>query len=155
MADFIKKGAMGLAVALGLCVFPIPAKADITELQPLRFGEWIVTNNDTVQTVTVNTDGSYNNSAGLIMLQAPQQGIYRIDGLPPFAIIMGFDIVMTEPMTGAGNSFTMDSFQTTADPVDGSGETTLSLGATARSSGNGQPYPDTTYNGELTIDIDM
>jgi len=155
MADFIKNTAMGLALAFGLALSSAPAKANITEVQPLRFGEWIVANNDTEQTVTINTDGSYTNSAGLIMIQNPQHGIYRIDSLPPFAIIMGFDIVMTEPMTGLSNSFTMDNFQTSADPVDGNGETTLRLGATARSSGDGQPYPDATYNGELTIDIYM
>jgi hypothetical protein len=136
--------------------FIATAQAQVIELQQLQFGEWVVTDNATEQTVTVNTDGSSSNSSGLIMLQSPQEGVYRIEGLLPFSTIIGFDIVMTEPMDGPGvPTFSMDSFQTSADPVDGNGETILRLGATARTTGDGQGYPDGTYNGELTIDINL
>jgi len=137
-------------------VFISVANAQVIELQQLQFGEWVVTDNATQQTVTVNPDGSSSYSSGLIMLQSPQHGIYRIEGLPPFSTIIGFDIVMTQAMDGPGApTFSMDSFQTSADPVDGNGETILRLGATARTTGDGQGYPDGTYDGELTIDIDL
>lgn len=132
----------------------IPARADITENQALYFGEWVITDNDGVHSITVNTDGSYGNSPELIVITPPEEGIYDVDGLPPNAVINGVTVLMTDPLRlGGGETFSMDNFDTIAPDADPAGETTVTLGARARTSGNGAGYADGRYNGTLTIEL--
>lgn len=135
---------------------PLPALADINELQPLNLGRWVVTRNTSQFHITVNTDGSYSNSTQLIMIEPPQQGIYQVTDLPPFTPISSVTVSVFTPLAGDGQSFTLDNFQAIAPPAtDGAGETTITLGLRARTSGNGNGYSDTTYNGTLQIDINL
>ncbi len=132
------------------------AMADMSEMQPLNFGRWIVIENNTPSQVTVQTNGSYSNSPQLIMLEPPQQGIYQVTDLPPFAQIIGIDVTMVQPMQGGvGEEFTLDNFQVISPNADGAGMTTLTLGGRAQTSGSGNNYEDSTYNGTLEIDIHL
>lgn len=142
--------------ALALCLAGAsPVRADISVIQALDFGEWVVTNNAAPRSVSVATDGSYNHAPQLIMLNPPQEGIYLIDGLPPGGTINSIDVTMIQPMQHGGQSFTMDNFDTVAADPDIDGETTLTLGARASTGGGGGGYPDGTYNGQLLITINF
>jgi hypothetical protein len=146
-------------VLLSLAVFTVmgaaPAWSQITESQRLNFGEWLVTNNNASHSVTVETNGTYSNSPSLVMLTPPQQGIYQVQGLPNGAVINSVTVLMTQPMEGPGSEdFVMDNFTTVApNPVGGN--TTITLGARARTSGNGNSYGDGSYTGELTLEINL
>jgi hypothetical protein len=131
--------------------------ADIDEVQQLRFGTWSITNNSSVHSITVNTDGSYSaDTPLLVMISPPQEGIYSVDGLPPNTSFPSVDVTMTQPMTGTGGpDFIVDDFTTFMPDSNGAGETTLTLGATAKTSGTNQGYEDDTYEGELNIDINL
>ncbi len=139
---------------LGSILFTVasPAYSDITELQKLRFGEFIVTNNSTQQGITVNVDGSFGFSSIFLNIEDPQPGIYEIDGLTPNSMIT-VTASQIQPLTGAGNFFTLRSFQTLDTDTNGAGVTTITLGATAETSGNSTPYVDQTYNGIIEIQI--
>ena len=128
-------------------------RAAVIEIQPLDFGRWLVAGNNGVQNITLQTDSSYSNSAGIIMLSPPQAGIFLISGLPISQIISSVTITMTQAMSsGAGEVFTMDNFTYDAPPsTDGSGEATITIGARARTSGNGNPYANDVFNGDLEI----
>jgi len=136
--------------------FSAHAWADITEVQQLSFGKWAVTNNKAVQSITLGTNGNYTNSPSLIMIDPPTVGIYEIDGLPPFTNFPGVQVTVTQSMTGVGGAyFNVDSFSIQIPSTDGDGKTTLTLGATAKTSGNGQGYADERYEGELNIDLNL
>lgn len=147
---------MGMVAVASVFFSSAPARADINELQPLNLGRWVVTRNNTQYHITVNTDGSYSNSSQLIMLDPPQPGIYQINDLTPSSPINSVTATVLTPLSGDGQSFALDNFQVLAPPAtDGAGEATVTLGLRARTSGNGQGYSDTTYNGTLQIDIHL
>jgi hypothetical protein len=131
------------------------ALAAITEIQPLDFGQWAITNNTGFKTITVNPNGSFSNSTGLVnIVRPPQQGIYRVDGLPPFTAVASVNVTMIDPMQGGNQDFTLESFQVVYDPTtNSSGEVNITLGATAKTTGTGVPYDDAVYNGTLQLDI--
>lgn len=134
---------------------PLPALADINELQPLNLGRWVVTRNTSQFHITVNTDGSYSNSTQLIMIEPPQQGIYQVTDLPPFTPISSVSFTLVAPMSYGGQSVTLDNFQYLIPTTDGAGETQLTVGMRARTSGNSQGYEDGQYSGTLEVDINL
>ncbi|MGZ9109228.1 MAG: hypothetical protein ACXW4B_10470 [Micavibrio sp.] len=146
----------GFFLALTSIIHISAAQAAVTEIQALDFGEWVVAGNDAVDNITVQTDGSFASSPGLIMLSPPQEGIFLFDGLPPSSVINSVDVTMTQPMTmGGGEVFTLDNFTTIAPDTDPAGETTITLGARARTSGNSNPYGNGLFTGQLEIDINF
>lgn len=130
------------------------AHADISVLQKLRFGELIITDNDTCHTITVNPNGSFGHSDAIIKITDPQPGIYQIDDLIPNSVIH-VNVTQIQPLSGGNNFFTLKDFQVIHTNSDASGLTTVTLGATAETSGNGLPYDSRTYNGTLQIEINF
>lgn len=130
------------------------AHADIIEIQPFDFGEWAITNNTSQNYITVGPNGSVSHSPSLINInQTPQHGIYRVDGLPPFSTINSINVTELTPLQGGNQAFSMSNFQVIFTPVNSSGETTINLGATARTNASGVGYDDATYTGTLQFDI--
>lgn len=130
-----------------------PAHAALNVFQNLNLGRWAITSNSTVNSITVMPDGSYSSMGNVIMLEPPRQGVYDIDGLTAFVPITSISVTVVQNMVGGGQQFTMGDFQTTHTPVNGSGETRVFLGLTAQTSGNGTAYPDSAYNGILSIEL--
>ncbi len=90
------------------------------------------------------------------MLSPPSPGVYSVTGLPPFATILSVVVVMSQPLEApAAESFTMDNFQSIIPDANGAGNTTLTLGARANTSGNGNGYNDATYGGVLDVTINF
>lgn len=139
-----------MLLALGMAS---PASAQHSVLQALNFGEWVITKNNTPQTATIQTNGSNSHSSAMIMLTPPQPGIYLITDLPINMTIQSVDVTMMTPMQSMGQSFSIDNFTTelSSSNTGPTGETTLTLGATATSSANGALYPDSTYSGDVMI----
>lgn len=134
------------------------AWAGITVVQPLHFGDYIVKRNDAVYTITVNTGGTSNfDPAGFIEINPlAQPGIYDIDSLPPNTAIISVVITQTIPLSGSGENFQMNTFQETHPAsTDVSGVARIRVGGNADTSGNGNPYVDQTYNGQLQIQINF
>lgn len=130
------------------------ARADMTELQPMNLGRWVITKNDTNYSIIINTDGSYSNASQLLMLEPPQPGIYRIEDLPKSTPIASVTATVFDPLDGSGQSFLLDNFQVLAPAsTNGDGEATVTVGLRVRTSGNGQGYSDNVYNGALQLDI--
>ena len=148
-----KKGVLAALVCSYLGA--VPAYAAIIENQPLNFGTWAITNNTGIKFITVNPDGSFASSPGVVnILVPPTQGIYRVDSLPPFTAINSVTGTMLAPMSGGNQDFNLDTFQIIYDPVtNASGEINITLGVSAKTTGTGVPYDDATYNGTIQLDI--
>lgn len=135
---------------LTLSLLSIPSSADVISLTKLRFGKFIVAENNNKQSVTVNLDGSYNFSSSLIMIDPPQRGEYQIHDLAPNSTLH-LDVSQIQPLSATGNFFILKNFENFHTNSDNNGVANLILGATAESSGNGLPYRDQTYSGTIQI----
>ncbi len=134
----------------------VKAAAVFDEVNPLNFGKWIILGNRSVYTVTVNTNNSYSNSPGIIMLEAPEAGVYDISGLPANTAILSIDVTMVSPLSGpGGENLALDNLTATAPDTDGDGKTTLRLGGRAKTSGNGTGLGAGHYTGEVEITINL
>lgn len=156
MLKFIQFLAIGFVALLG---FSGQASAGITEVQALRFGEYIVKNNDAVYTITVNIGGVVTfDPAGFFEIAATgQDGIYDLDGMPPNMAIASVVITQITPLAGpSGPNFQMNTFQESHPATtDGSGVARIGVGANADTTGSGVPYVDQTYTGTLQIQINF
>lgn len=146
-----------------LFIFLVPAflnsreaVAGVSVVQALHFGSFVVKSNDAQYDIVVNTDGSYSfDPDGYIEISPPQEGVFDIDGLPTNSVINSVVITQTTPLSGIGGSFQMLDFQELHTNTDGLGVATITIGATARSSGSGIAYADDTYSGELLVEINF
>lgn len=149
---YLHSAALFLALFTGVTV---TAHAGVTTTQDLSFGEYMVTNNTGVKTVTINADGSSSASAGLVEITPPEEGIYIIDGLPANDVIASIDVSVSSLMADNGHVFTMDNFSTISGVTDGAGVATISLGASVHTSGTGESIRDGTYTGELDLQFNF
>lgn len=133
------------------------ARAAVNEIQALDFGKWFIGRNDGVYSVTVQTNGGYSSSPELVMLEGPPApGIYEISGLPEDSEIVSVDVTVSDPMTlGGSASLSIGAFQVIAPDTDENGVTTVTLGATVQTSGNGTSYGNGTHIGELTLEFNF
>ncbi|MCK5384947.1 MAG: DUF4402 domain-containing protein [Alphaproteobacteria bacterium] len=129
--------------------------AGVTTVQALDFGEWLSYNNDVEYEITVDTDGSYSfDSSGFVMIAAPQEGIYDIDGMTPNAAVSSVVAIQTLALTYSTGTFQMDVFQDShGSNVDGDGVLRVWIGATANTTGNSVSYNDGTYSGTVQIQV--
>lgn len=134
-----------------------PVYAGITTIQALSFGSFIVKNNNAQYDITVNTNGSYTfDAAGFIEIAPPQEGIFDLDGMTPLNSVTSVTVTQTIPLSGGGEGFQMVNLQESHTTiVNLAGEIRVTVGGTARTSGNGNPYMDQTYNGQLEIQINF
>ncbi len=134
-----------------------PATAGVTVIQEISFGSFVVKNNDAQHTITINPGGTYSFSpAGFLEILPPQQGIYDIDGLPVSTAITSVTVTQHQPLAGSGENFQIIDFQEVHPATtDGTGVARIRIGATAQSSGNGNPYADQTLNGKIDIQVNF
>ncbi|MCK5374260.1 MAG: DUF4402 domain-containing protein [Alphaproteobacteria bacterium] len=131
------------------------AQAGVTTVQAFNFGEWLSYNNDAEYEITVNTSGGYTyDPEGFVMITAPQEGIYDIDGLTPNAAVSSVVAIQILALTYSTGTFQMDVFQDShGSNVDGSGVLRVWIGATANTTGNSVSYNDGTYSGTVQIQV--
>lgn len=149
---------MNILMFLLFTVLGSHASAAVTTIQAFNMGNFIVADNSSVQTVSVTTSGIVNYSSGLIEISpTAQPGIYDIDGLPANMAIASITVTSLGPLGGptGGNQFSIGSFQTTFGSTDGAGVARIRLGATVSTTGNGNPYPDQAYTGNIQLDINF
>lgn len=144
-------------ITLLLCLGTATARADINTIQPLSFGKWVIANNRAVRSIIVSPSGTYSASSGVIMIAPPQQGIYQIGDLPANSVINNVTVIETSPLRGGGpRSFTTDDYQVAFPPAtDATGHATVTIGATAHTSGDGGGYNDAIYTGTLELTFDL
>jgi len=131
--------------------------AAVTTLQAMSFGSFLSLNNMAQYDITINTDNSYSyDSAGFVEIVAPSRGVYEIDGITPNATIVSVIVSQSAALTNGSSVFQMVDLQETHDATaDSFGVVRVTIGGTARTSGNTVPYGDATYNGSLNITINF
>lgn len=146
-----------LILVLLLCALPFEAIAQVSTVQALNFGNWISKNNDSQHDITINTDGSFSfDSAGFIQISAPTEGVYDITTANINTAVTSVVVAQNDALLGAGGTINMVNFQEQHSATsDGAGVVRVIVGATARTTGNGSAYNDTTRNGSIDITINF
>jgi hypothetical protein len=142
-----------LAIAIYLMVVP-QAWAGFSVIQALDFGRWLVPGNSEVRGVQLRANGTYTPINGLVMLEPPKQGVYLFTELPNTPIVSVTAVMVSSMQRGGGPAFTLSDFDVEFTPIT-NGETTISVGARASTSGNQQMYSNGAYIGELLIELHM
>lgn len=131
-----------------------------SEHWPLFFGEVAVTNNNAVHSIILEPNGSYSASSNnIIFLDAPTPGVYDFTGLPGDSVLnitfTADDVVRLTPPHG--EPFELVDFTYIPNPAtsDAGGNARITVGATLRTTGTFIPYRSGTYQGEVTIDIEV
>lgn len=135
-----------------ICLPMSQASAEVTwqETQKLDFGKWLVLGNRSVEQIEVFVGGGYTNTSGVVMLEPPQPAIYELEGLPPFIFIYDIQITVTDPLSP---DLTVENFGTQSNATNADGETTLRIGATVTTSGDGNQINDGSYAGNIEIQL--
>lgn len=148
----------GVFVFLCMSVSTQPVHAQVATLQELSFGEFISARNDAQYNITVNLDGSYSFSSGAFFeIVPPSVGIYEFTGLAGNATVTNVSITQTSSLiSGGAPAFELINFQNLNSSVTNlAGVLQVRVAGTARTSGNGLPYPDRTYEGGINIALTL
>lgn len=153
-------GVVFLCCSLFIALCPQPVRAaTLDTVQQLDFGLLASRHNDNVSSVLLRHRGEPVMSlagGGLLLIVPGTPGRYQLSGLPPFVpleITIGASEALSLGGQGAGERLTLDSFTFDTLSADGSGNATLLLGATLRTSATTLPYAEGPYLGSFGIQV--
>ncbi len=149
--------SMPVFIVFFFCFVFTEARAQVSTVQALDFGNYIVIDNSSQYDITINPDGSSSfDPAGFVIISGPSEGIYDITTSQLNQAVASVVVSQHQPLLAPGNSFQLLNFQEQHDPTtDGSGVVRVIVGATARSTGSGSTYADQTYSGSIDIQINF
>ncbi|MBI2235143.1 MAG: DUF4402 domain-containing protein [Micavibrio aeruginosavorus] len=122
--------------------------------QAMSFGTFAVRNNTAQHMIVIDPitgNGTYD--AALLEIDPVQRGIYVMEGLPPNTPITLIFTNATLTPSGPGPSFSVSDFTDNSPVSDAAGDATFLVGATLRTSGNGQHYNSDSYSGTFDLQI--
>lgn len=138
-----------------LCLLPLStARSEIKQIRPMGFGSFIVLNNANEHLVTLSPEGSVKYPDEIIPTdEKPVPALYEVSILPPYAPI-SVDVPNTILTSSAqDNSFALTDFDIIAPNSDKFGKSLLKIGATLKTSGNGEAYNEDVYKGTMEITV--
>ncbi len=146
-----------LLLILSAAIFSCTASAEaITEQQPLSFGQFAITDNTIVSTMTIPYNGLPPSVTGNIIPITPgQAGHYLLSGFPAYVLfyITVTSSNLTKGGTGQPEPLVLDNFTHPTLTANANGEALLKLGARLSTTGNGVSYVDAPYSGTITITV--
>jgi len=146
-----------LALASILAFESASAAPVIEELQPLSFGTLAITANSSVSQFTYPGSGRNPSVDGQIaVVSAGVPGSYRLSGFPSFSqLSVSIDAAnLIASGVGINETLVVDNYDVDNLSTDAFGDAEIALGAILSTSGNGNPYVDTTYNGSATMRVE-
>ena len=135
---------------------------DGVEIEPLFFGQIIITDNSAVRSCTIPAGGNMSCDSQVTILQPGQYGVFRLSGFDPTVYIWASidDTTTTMTAPGSGATFDIKSF-TFAPDIESigteqkpaaDGTLTLKIGATLKTHA-GQVYDIAPYHGTFSLQI--
>lgn len=122
--------------------------------QAMSFGTFAVRNNTAQHMIVIDPiTGNATYDAALLEIDPVQRGIYVMEGLPPNTPIALIFTNATLSPSGGGPSFSVSDFTDNSPVSDAAGDATFLVGATLRTSGNGQHYNSDSYAGTFDLQI--
>ena len=135
---------------------------DGTELEPLFFGQIIITDNAAIRSCTIPAGGAMTCDSQITILQPGQYGVFRLSGYDPSVYIWASVDDTTTTLTAPGSSAVLDvksftfapdieSIGTEQKPA-ADGTLTLKIGATLKTRA-GETYDIAPYRGTFNLQI--
>ena len=145
-------------VALVCALLAVPAAGQsIVEERPLSFGRLAIASNVMAGSVTIGSNGTTTTTGSVISVVRGTPGRYRITGLPaqsPVSLSYASTPLYRGGMAGGPVYLSIDAVLAPATAVtDGTGTANIELGATLMTSGDGNPYGDGSYQGDILITV--
>tara|TARA_B100000686_G_scaffold258199_1_gene270428 strand:- start:30 stop:488 length:459 start_codon:yes stop_codon:yes gene_type:complete len=133
------------------------ATAAINETQALTFGEFALSNNASSHQLTISPLGVVSKDQAVKLIVEPEEAVFDVSGFPgstPLIINVSFNNLTS---LDGGSAFTISnpSIWPAAVTTDPAGNATFNVGATLRTSGDGGFYPDSNYNGTMTVSVNF
>jgi hypothetical protein len=133
------------------------ADMEIDTVQPLRFGHFVMMNNNAPHALTVTPAGVTNYPPAFVPVDQAQNGQYSLQGFNPDSDLSITINPPSLPLACPCGSpvFTVDNFDVEPDVVhtDPAGNATFRLGARLRSDGTQSFYRPGSYSGQLMLII--
>lgn len=123
----------------------------ITLEQELDFGSFAA-NFDSNSSLQVGYNGDVMTSGVLHVIDSPKAARFRLSGYPANHVLT-ITINNFNLSRGSGDTFLVTNFVHNAITTDGTGSALLFVGATLQVTA-GNTYPDTDYNGDITVQVD-
>lgn len=128
----------------------------ITENSSLRFGKFVLVDNNASRTIQLLPGGSFIADPEYVFFIDPQMGNVTVDGYPPATpLTVTIGTTALNPVGGGGVNFlTSATFTNPAVIVtDGTGSVTFDVGATLSSDGVGTTHNDDNYDGIYSVTV--
>jgi len=127
----------------------------ITIDSPLDYGEFVLRDNNNVNTIVINTDGTYTSSPDYIFFRDPQMGEVSLTNFTPLTTLnVNIGVTSLTAAGGTANFLTVSPFTTpSVITTDVNGDVSFEVGATLSSSGSGVLHSDGTYDGIFNVTI--
>lgn len=142
---------------VGCTMSPPAAAQSIVEERPLSLGRLAIASNLTVGSATVHPNGGTTTTGAVISVIGGTPGRYRISGLLAQSLVsLSYSGTPMYPGGVAGGTtyLGIDSVLAPGTVVtDGTGSAVIELGATITTTGNGNPYNDGGYQGDILITV--
>jgi hypothetical protein len=130
---------------------------DGVEVEPLFFGQIIITDNSAVRSCTIPAGGTMTCDPQITILHAGQYGVFRLSGFDPAVAIWAS--VSNTTLTGGGFTFDLQDFTFAPDigsigtaQAPAGGILTLKIGATLKTRA-GVSYNVAPYRGTFNLQI--
>ncbi len=146
---------MRFFLTIAFLLLSLPAMAAVTVTQPLTFGEFALTDNSAPRSMSISALGVLSKDTQFVTIIPPQEAIVDVSGFPTKTnLIINITFNNLTSVDG-GDSFTISTpnIRPNNPKTDNAGEITLRIGATLTTSGGGGFYPDSTYNGLMTVSV--
>jgi hypothetical protein len=125
-------------------------------IEPLNFGSIVVPRNNEVSSLTIYPD-NHIKVEGLYVYEPGNPALLVMESLSPGAqVFISDNVSNTRLASGSDNQyFVIEKLHyRKSHIINQHGELTLSIGATLKTSANGQPYFDSRYSSILEISLD-
>lgn len=153
-----------LTLAFALILFAAaPARAfnnDGVEVEPLTFGQGIITDNTSVRSCTIPAGGTQTCDAQITLLKSGTSGIFQLSDYDPTVALWAYIDDSTTTLSNGGQIFDVKNFTFSPDLHDigtaavpnADGTLLLYIGATLQTRA-GVSYSNKVYRGTFTLQI--
>ena len=131
----------------------VRAQATAVATQPLHFGTFAITDFDVVGRITINTNGTYNRTGSIFIIDPPQRGEYTVSGGTPDTDFTITTSPASVTLTGLSNPLTVDNFVVTPSNArtDVGGNETFTISARLSTGGGGLTHADGSHDGNFDV----
>jgi hypothetical protein len=144
---------MALVVVPGAFVWTPVFAQTVQQIVQFSFGTIALRSNAAVERLALNLDGTYSATANLLVVEGPQPAEFLVSGLQAStALSLSIaPIQLSEDGMGGGKKFDVIFVYLPNVSTDATGSTTIYVGGTLKTSGDGTAYSDFQYGGSASL----